>query len=163
MKYNFDINKFLRLVLSSVLKTTNRLKWMDSISVSFKNLLNEFETFRNDIDLRTQYSSEQLVLQTLLNNLFDSTLQRIIIETTSDIKPLYYSFNSGEPFNFQYSYFGAEAKPPMYGYFGAELANAYNFEVRIPSAIDTVANRNKIAAWVNYYRLSSLTFIIKTI
>lgn len=136
---------------------------MDSISVSFKNLLNDFETFRNEIDLKTQYSSEQLSLQTLLNNLFDSTLQRIRIETTSDIKPLYFQFNSNEPFNFQYSYFGSELQPPMYSYYAAELANAYNFEVRIPAAIDTAANRTKIAAWVNYYRLSSLTFIVKTI
>lgn len=163
MKYKFDVNKWIRLILSNVLKKPNRLKWMDAISTAFKTLLNEFENFRNEIDLKTQYSSEQLSLQTLLNNLFDSTLQRIRIETTSDIKPIYFQYNSDEEAGVNYGYFSSEIAPVKYSYYSAELTNSYNFEVRIPASIDTVSNRNKIASWVNYYRISSLTFIIKTI
>jgi len=164
MNYNFDIVLWFKLILSPILKKVNRLKWMNAIGVSFQAIFDDFNSFRAEMDFKTKYSSEQLSLQTLLNKLFDPTLERIRIETTSDIKPVYYQYNSAEPAPYKYSSFSSEVTSADVTYFASELLDsAASFEVRIPAAIDTLANRSKIASWVNYYRLHSRTFIIKKI
>jgi hypothetical protein len=137
---------------------------MNAIGISFQSIIDDFNSFRSEMDFKTKYSSEQLSLQTLLNKLFDPTLERIRIETTSDIKPLYYQFNSAEPAPYKYGLFASESTSADFEYSASELLDsAASFQVRIPAAIDTPANRSKIASWVNYYRLHSRTFIIKTI
>lgn len=163
MNYSLDTNLFVRLVVSPLLKGVNRLKVLDSIAEPFKNFLNDFAAFRAETDLKVQYSSSQLSLQTLLNKLFDNTLERIRIETTTDIIPVEYDYLTDEtaPLATYYFLFG-ETAPLEFDYLGAEiLANAYSFEVRVPAALNTPETISKIAAWVNYYRLTSKTFIIK--
>jgi hypothetical protein len=163
MNYFFDISKFFLLILDKSLKTTNRLRDFNAIAAPFKTFLNEFQVFRNEINFRTQYSSETLSLQKLLNKLFDSNLERIVIRTASDIKPLYRQYNANETAVFEYSYFTNESVAHKYAYFASEFSNAYTFEVLIPSALNNEATKSKITAWVNYYRFHSKTFIIKVI
>jgi len=150
MNYILNLNKWVRLILPFILKTTNRLIWFDCILNPFKSILNEFESFRNEIDLKTQYSCEQLSLQTLLNNLFDPLLMRIRIQTNTDIEPAHY-------LNDESLFYGDE------GLYFPSGVGKHNFEVLIPGVINTPENLVKITAWVNYYKFSGLNFIIKNI
>lgn len=163
MNYNLNPNLFVRLILSPLLKGVNRLKVFDSIAEPFKNFLNDFAAFRAETDLKVQYSSSQLSLQTLLNKLFDSTLERIRIETTSDIISIEYGYLVDEVAPIAtYYYLISETAPIEFDYLGSEIiAKAYSFEVRVPAALNTAETISKIAAWVNYYRLTSKTFTIK--
>lgn len=165
MNYFFNIKDWFLLNLHKTLQFPNRLIWLNAVSTPIKSLLNDFEAFRLEINNKTKYSSEQASLQYLLNTLFDATYQRIRIETTSDVKPSYFQFYSDETGEDFYSFFASEigTNPENYSYYKKELVNAYSFIVWIPTSLDSEATKSKIKSWVDYYRLATKNFIIKTI
>lgn len=125
-----------------------------------RTLYNEFIEFKREVDFKTQYSCQQKSLESLLNKKFDPVLKRIKIITSSDLKEIYYSFNSGEvnP-SLIYSNFSSEViSTPRYSFNSEELTNSFRFVVRIPSALDEDSIKAQMKAWVDYYRFQSFNF-----
>ena len=96
MRYGFNSDKFVNSYLPAVLRLTNRVKLFQSFLKPVENLVADFNSFRQEIIFKTKYSCQQKSLTALLNKKFDDTHSRIRIVTASDIKPIWYSYNSNE-------------------------------------------------------------------
>ncbi len=165
MRYSLNIDRFVKQILPFILRKVNRVKLFQSILKPIEILVNGFNNFRIDILFKTQYSSQQKSLKALLNKKFDSLHERITIVTANDLKPVYYSYDSGEvnP-SLAYSYGSGEVNPhPKFSYNSTELANPFSFIVRIPVDCNTDEIKTQIKGWVDYYRFSSMNFIFQVI
>lgn len=160
MKYSFNLQKLVNLILPFWIRKPNRVKLFISIFWPLQSLFNEFADFKTEMDFRTQYNCQQKSLESLLNKRYDPVLKRIRIITTSDLKAIYYSFNSTEinP-NLGYSRFSSEIiVSPRYIFNAEELSSSVRFVVRIPAALDNETVKSQMKSWVDYYRFQSFNF-----
>jgi hypothetical protein len=160
MKYGFNLNKLVDLLLPFWLRKPNRVKLYISLMEPVRSLYNEFIEFKREVDFKTQYSCQQKSLESLLNKKFDPVLKRIKIITSSDLKEIYYSFNSGEvnPSLIHGKFSSEVISTPRYSFNSEELTSSFRFVVRIPSALDEDSTKAQMKAWVNYYRFQSFNF-----
>ena len=162
MNYNWDIVKWIKLVLGSLWRT-NRALLMKCLLQPIIRMYNEFIAVMDDINNRTKYNSSQKVLTALLNKLFDPTLKRIYIDTVADDTTVYYQPLSTEtPVGYemirQVNIADGITTGIQYELNIAEFVTIVDFIVYVPAAL--TAQQSTITAWVNYYRFASLTFKI---
>ncbi len=158
MTYIFDIDKFVNDVLPPVWRNDFTRSWLKALLIPFLTLYNEFVATSIALDFRIKYSSQQKVLASLLNKLFDPSQNRIRVQTDSDelIDVVTYYESEGEPPIF--TYYESEGKPPLYTYYGTEYDTNGGFTVYVP--VSLAGNEAAIRAWVNYYKYASTKFKI---
>lgn len=162
MNYNWDIIKWIKLVLGSLWKP-NRALLIKCLLQPIIRMYNDFIAMMDDINNRTRYNSSQKALEGLLNKLFDPTLTRIYINTVSDDTTIYYQPLSTEtPTGYdritQVNIADGITAGIKYQLNIAEYTTIVDFIVYVPTAL--AAQQSLITVWVNYYRFASLTFKI---
>jgi len=162
MNYNWDIVKWIKLVLGSLWKP-NRALLIKCLLQPIIRMYNEFIILIDDINNRTRYNSSQKALTSLLNKLFDPTLKRIYIDTVADEYQVYYQPIIGESLGdmvplYQPIIADTDTPAPLYQLNIAEYILIVDFIVYVPTSL--AAQEGNIKAWVNYYRFASLTFKI---
>lgn len=165
MRFSLNIERFVNQILPFILRKGNRVKLFQSLLKPVQTLFNEFMAFRAEVIFKTKYSSQQKSLSALLNKKFDGVHRRIRIITATDLKTVFYRYNSDEvnpaP---AYSFNSDEANPFLkFSYNSNELNNPYRFIVRIPADCNTNEIKAQIKSWVDYYRFSSMNFIFQVI
>lgn len=171
MNYNWDIVKWIKLVLGS-LWATNRALLIKCLLAPILRMYNDplyptatdnFIALMDDINNRTRYNSSTKALTALLNKLFDPILNGIYIETVSDDTTIYYQPLSAEtPVGYdrmtQVNIADGITTGIYYEINIAEFVTIVDFIVYVPASL--TAQQPNITAWVNYYRFASLTFKI---
>ena len=158
MNFNWDIDTWAQNEIPAEMR---QLKWMKFILVLVKPvklLYAPFLTFRATMKKKLRYNSQTIVLENLLNDMFDNTLRRIRITTTYDVTPNVFVFTAAE-LEQTYIYTAAEvaADPTkaVYLYTNPELGVYYDFIVECAAGSLTTLQENRLKAIVNYYRLAS--------
>jgi hypothetical protein len=165
MKYSWDANIWVRLVLPYIFKKPLLLNMFEVLLVPFQGLHTSFIAYRASVILRTNYSCQQGSLSILLNKIFadDIGTKTFSIDTVSDIKPKYYAPVASDTsglFEPVYSGMGSEADFQKINVgFGSEYNNGLSFIVNAP--IEAIGRESEIKAWVNYYRFATKQFTIK--
>lgn len=156
--YNFDVNRIVKLLLPPILRVGKNI---DFLLIPFRiidNIINELKQLRNKQIYFSQFNSQTIVLQHLLNDLFDNQLRRIYIINTANI---YYP----------YFYNEIENKPPIYLHYKIENMPFYmkfqieyhslnDFIVYVPSAL--TINIQLMKYYIDYYKVAGKKYIIQT-
>jgi len=156
--YSIDINRIVKLLLPPILRTGKNI---DFILVPFRvilQLINELKQIRNHNFYFSQFNSQTILLQHLLNDLFDNQLRRIYIVNTANI---YYP----------YFYNKIENKAPVYLFrkteniatylnFQSEYQSINDFIVYIPSSL--IINLSLMMYYIDYYKISGKKYQIQT-
>ena len=116
-------------------------------------------TYRAATEKKMRYNGQIIVLENLLNDLFDPTQRRIIIINAADVlsRNFYFLASENQPV---YYYTQAEyaANPHLLRHFlynDVEYGNRYDFIVQAAHGSLTAAQIVRLKATVNYYRIAS--------
>jgi hypothetical protein len=167
MKYTWDINKWIELVVGFYYNKTNIKALLQVLLTPITSLHARFLTFKSETDFKSRYSCQQRVFKSLLNRIFEDNRngKSFFIQTTADVKPLYFapitSDNSGLA---DALYAGLATEPhavPLYFGLASEYNEPVSFIVFAP--IECQPREKEIISWVNYYRFASKNFRIEYI
>ncbi len=116
------------------------LAWLGVLLAPVRSIYSAFSSYYYDVKLKLNYSSQTIVMEALLNDLFDAGSRRIYIVTASEtdaIRYLYYVAENGE---ITYTSYISE-NSPVYSYYRSEAQTATDFYINIPTGLvyDAVA------------------------
>src|SRR3989337_2848328 len=126
MNYDWDIRDWVERNLRSFFRRAFWIAWFYALLKPVEDLHVLFKAWSDETDFNTKYSSQQIVLAHLLNDLYDPTNRLIRVETVSDGKDkvkLWYKAESQPP---TYTYFAAEAEPPAHIWYEDEIYSGVN-------------------------------------
>lgn len=115
---------------------------------SDKSLYKQFTDFMLFVNTRVRYNSQQKSLTALLNKLFDTSLKRIYLVTSSDIIEVIYGKYGGEMIDTIYGKREGESAAAIYGHRAPEFENVFDGYVYVPDGLQD--RESEIKAWVNY-------------
>ena len=123
-------------------------------------LYDAFIVFSEEIDRKSKYSSQQGVLRSLLNDLFDVTERRIRIVTLSDaIDEIYINYKAETLDEEVYIFKKTEvAEDDTFVFTKEELKGINGFEVYVPSSLQS--KEGELRSWIEYYRLADKEYNI---
>ena len=125
-----------------------------------QQVVTEFANKAAVLDFRIKYSSQQEVLKSLLNKLFDPAEKRIKVQTIGDLAPeVVVYFDAEVELLPQVLYFDNEVDNAPVLYHDSETDGFADYRVVIPSALS--AEEAWIRAWVARYNLADKIFVIK--
>lgn len=155
--YSIDINRIVTLLLPPILRVGKNISF---ISVPFKVisiLIDKLKNIRDNQWYFSQFNSQTIVLQYLLNDLFDKQLHRIYIVNSANIFYPYF-YNKSEtklPINL---YYKAEYQP-FYVKFKSEYQSINDFIVYIPQSN---INLSLMKYYIDYYKIAGKKYQIQT-
>lgn len=153
MILNWQIRNWIKQMLPPMVRGENTIAWLYSLLKPIETLYGYLVTFRLTILNKMSYNGQTIILRTLLNELYDSTLKRIFIITENDLLPDNYIYTAPE--NTQPLYiFTKTENTPTYIYTALEYINGFEFLVKVPTGILTAAQEIRLKATVNYYRIA---------
>jgi hypothetical protein len=156
--YSWNIGNWILRRLPNKRRTVINTSWLKALLFPLQEVSNDFSARCQDWDFRIKYNSQQKVLSYLLNQLFDPTLARIRVVTTSDITPPTIIYDDQENPDAPILYDDAESLIHIVLYDEDEVDSNYDFKVIVPAALSS--NEARIKAWVERYRLGSKRFTI---
>lgn len=158
MNFNWDIDVWAVNETAEEVRKEPWLSYLRAVLKPVKVLYAQFLTYRGDTLKKMRYNSQQIVLQNLLNDMFDNTQRRITVTTIYDIlKPPYVAQQSEN----QPLYVSTQAETDLdddlivYISQQSELGVNYDFIVECADGSLTANQEIRLKAIVNYYRLAS--------
>jgi hypothetical protein len=109
---NINWNKIIYENLAIDLQSIGRVTWIRALISPFQSIYGAFLLYKSDSIYKTQFNSQIMYLERLLNDKFDIASRRIYIENTGSNNSFYI---------FQKS----ESNPPIYIYNKWKIANPY--------------------------------------
>lgn len=158
----WNLKLWIALYLPSFLGKEVMVAWLGSLLKPFKTLFSSFRSFQISFNSGLQYNSQSIVLEHILNDLFDSDDRRIrvINQELLFVPRFHYSISEHEadPDLSLYNYFQiSEAHSPYFFFFSREQESAqYSFLVSFPEAL--VFDRNALRATVNFRKLAGIRY-----
>jgi len=153
MNYDWDIRDWVERNLRSFFRRAFWIAWFYALLKPVEDLHALFKAWSDETDFNTKYSSQQIVLAHLLNDLYDPTNRLIRVETVSDGKVVPFIKQPAEILPQVYVYQPSEATP-LYIWQWTELYDGVNFRVMVPTALS--ADVPKITARVRMYALAGM-------
>ncbi|MCO5253347.1 MAG: hypothetical protein M9892_03160 [Bacteroidetes bacterium] len=115
-----------------------------------------------DWDFRIKYSSQQGVLASLLNRLFDPVEKRIKVQTIADLAPEVVIYHDGEvdplPQVLYHDGENEDYNSPIL-YHDSETDGFPDYRVVVPAALS--GEEDRIRAWVARYNLADKIFVVE--
>jgi hypothetical protein len=160
--YTWNIKSWLARYLPFRRRTEEPLALQWVFLAPLQDLADELADKAVVLDFQIKYSSQQKVLEGLLNRLFDPANNRIKVQTISDLVPdvVLYFDNELEPFP-QVLYFDGETMAfdaPILYHDSEEEAMA-DYRVIVPASLS--GDEAKLRAWINRYNLADKNYIIE--
>lgn len=156
--YSWNIENWITRYLRKKRRTTINIAWIKTLLSPLQEKADEFAAKTIDFDFRIKYNSQQKVLESLLNTLFDPSLKRIRIVTTTDIMPPVIIYDDTENPDHAIIYDESEAIDGPILYDQDEIDANYDFRIMAPAALS--GQESKILAWVERYRIGSKKYTI---
>ena len=160
--YLWNIDQWVRNEIPIEVRQPVMIKWLQVLLKPVKDLHATFETYRLATIKKMRYNGQVIVLENVLNDLFDPTQRRFRINTTYDslhplyiytqpeigltVKPLYLYRNADYAQNLNLQ--------KVYLYTYNELGLLYDFVVLAPDTFTAVTDITKLKAIVNLHRLA---------
>lgn len=157
MNFNWDIDTWAQNETPGEIRYQPWTTWLRIMLKPVKYLYNLFLPYRAEMLKKLRYNSQTIILENLLNDMFDNNLRRIRIITTYDVVPSTYIFTDAESEQiYVYTEAEVDADPTkaVYLYTLPELGVLYDFIVQCAAGSLTELQENRLKAIVNYYRLA---------
>src|SRR5580704_12272304 len=94
--YKWNIGNWQQNELPEIPRTEQNNDWLSALLSPLAAKYAWFLTFIDTLRQQMRYNGQTIVLENLLNDLFDATLRRIVIVTASDILPPVYLYTKAE-------------------------------------------------------------------
>lgn len=156
--YSWDIESWINRRLHKKRRTVKHIAWLNALLSPLQTIANEFSSKCQEWDFRIKYSSQQKVLASLLNKIFDPSLARIRVVTITDLMPPVILYDDIENPDHPIVYDEDEGIQGPILYDEDEMDSAYDFKVIVPASLS--GSENRIRAWVERYRIGSKNYTI---
>lgn len=157
MFYNFDINKWIAMIIPRIIRRKFLYALLKAMLYPVMLIYSAFVAYRKDIEGRLSYNAFTIYLAKFLNDLLLTDGIYIIdhiIEQT-----IYLSLRK-EGDAIDYFSMKDESADPTYVSNSDSLIGG--FTIMVPGDIATPENLSLISRWVDYYRYAGTQFNIKT-
>jgi hypothetical protein len=150
--FDLDIDELITQTLPPQLLEQNNIDFHKILSKPTKDLFDTFKAFRDKTLKEMRYNGQTVILENLLNDIFDPNNRGIRIYTSSDVlQPVYI----GTPQENEPLYLGTKAEQePVYLGTPGEYVTNYDFVVEVPVGILTSEQENRIKAITQKYKLA---------
>jgi hypothetical protein len=158
--YNWNIRQWLGRFLERGRRGEQMVAFIWSLLAPLQDIADDFAAKAHFWRSNVIYNSQQGVLQSALNSLFDATDRRIRVVTLGDLFPditLYYD-NELEPREVIVSFDGEDFEAPVI-YHDSETDGQADYIVFVPTELSAL--EAQIVAYVNRYNLADKTFLIE--
>lgn len=152
MIFSWNIRAWSELVYPPLLKKARQLAYVKVLLAPLQTTFDSFAAYRVATLKKMRYNGQTIILENLLNDMFDSTDRGIRIITTYDISLPNYIFLSTES-NPLYVFKSTENQP-LYVANSFEYGVNYDFIVRVPLGILTADQEVRLKAITTYYKLA---------
>lgn len=163
--YYWNINQWVENEVPVEIRKPAMVKWLQALLKPLKDLHNVYETFRTTTLKKMRCNGQVIVLENLLNDLYDPTMRRFEIDTIYDeLLPVYiYQNSESSASNNQRVYLYSsqayandtqQVLTRVYLNRHEELGMMYDFVVKAPDSFTSFTDIVQLKATVNYYRLA---------
>lgn len=163
--YYWDINQWAENEVPVEVRKPAMVKWMQALLKPLKDLHAVYESYRIGTLKRMRYNGQTIVLENLINDLYDPVQRRFEIDTIYDeLAPVYiYAKSENSAINNQQIYLHTtqayindtqQLLKKVYLNRHEELGRLYDFVVKTPDSFTSPTAIIKLKATVNYYRLA---------
>ena len=162
--YLWNIYQWVENELPVEVRRPTMAKWMQALLKPLKELHSYFETYRLATLKKMRYNGQVIVLENVLNDLYDPLLRRFRISTTYDVLNPLYVYRQNETSNTNpapylrteqaYVQDTAHVLTRIYLHTTNELGVLYDFIVLAPDSFIAVSDITKMKATVNLHRLA---------
>jgi hypothetical protein len=151
--FGIDFDTLARHLTPPVIAKGSHLEWLRALLSPLTTLNGIFTDYRAELIKRLRYNGQVIILENLLNDLFDDTDRLIYIDTVNDRLSGVYVYQPSEDVAEFISQPG-EA-PPVYIFQANEPMNVgYDFIVWVPDGILDSEQQQRIKAVVYKYKLA---------
>ena len=154
MSWLLDTEKLARQLLTPVISKASHLEWVRVLisPVAYVNAI--FVAYRAELIKRLQYNGQTIILENLLNDIFQPSDREIYIETLDDRLAQLYLYQTSEQEPPEYVHQTGEA-PPLYVFQnGEQLAVGYDFIVWVPDGLLNAEEQARLKAVTRRYKLA---------
>lgn len=148
--YKINFRKLIDLLLPISLRKETLTAFLRSLISPLKMMHTSFTQFRANTTQKMSYNSQTVYLRAMLNDYFDRSFRRILIEEVQNKQPLMI-------FRRQ------ENKPVMLGIRMLPrrdvITNNIGFIVIVPQSLQN--RENEIISYINFYKLVTIGYTIK--
>jgi len=154
IRYRVHFDYLAELLLPSLLRKRRLLAWVEALLVPLKQLYLTFLLYAEASRIELSYSSITLILEGALNDQFDPTLRRIVIDNSStELQPLYFNFVDEQQPE-KYILFADESPPWTYAYLYTEFTSQIDFTVHVPLVLRTPQRTDQLNARIRRFKLA---------
>jgi len=165
MTFTFDIPTFVRRLTPPLLRKSRQLAWIKALLQPVDTLKDNLNDYVLDVAFRARLNSQVLMLEYGLNELYDNSLRRIYITTSTGFyqrEKYTYFTQEGQPDVFLRNTSEAPIASETYIYSTQEqfdlIADTTFFTVHVPTGLTSVEDR--IKSTINKYKLAGKTYTI---
>lgn len=154
MSWIIDTERLAKQLLTPVVAKMSHLEWVRVLLSPISTLNGVFVAYRAELIKRLRYNGQVIILEALLNDVFQPDGREIYIETIDDRLAQLYVFQTSELQESEHIYQAGEA-PPVY-IFGSEesISVGYDFIVWVPDGLLTTEDEKRLKAVVRRYKLA---------
>jgi hypothetical protein len=158
--YSWNIKSWLGRFLPGRRREESMLAFIWALLAPLQDVVDDFASRAVAWRFRVRYSSQQLVLVSLLNKLFDPVDRRIRVVTVGDLAPEVILYFDGEfdPIDDVVYHDGEPDEAPVV-YHESELDGLADYIVYVPSGLS--GEEDRILSWIGRYNLADKIFILE--
>lgn len=158
MRYSFNINKLIELILAKMFHRPKHLAWLKAALKPLDTTYGQLMIFRTNKLSEATINSSVNRFTKALNDKFNST--GIYLVHQLDYVDNAFEFLEDEPHFSEYDFVSEEtADPQDYDYLDDEYDPDFDFIVRVPAAL--ILRKNEISAFVARYTMAGRRFTIE--
>lgn len=152
---NWNISDWALRVIPSLMRKEPVISFVRALLTSISAPYSVFVTYKAEMLKKVRYNGQQIILENLLNDVFDNTARGIVIITATDIEEPVYIATPAEtapvfiatPAETAPVYIGL---PDEYGY-------TFDFLVLVPTSLLTSEQETQLKSITNYYKIAGKT------
>ena len=156
-----DFERLAVQLLPALLRKPRLTGWLQALLYPLRQLYAGFLLYADRARVELAYNSQTIVFEKALNDRFDPTGRRIIIQNSdTELAPLYLNYKSeGQPD--KYLRYAVEGPPWAYLYNIAEFATQTDFTVRVPVVLRTTERTTQLHARIKHFKLATRRYSLK--
>lgn len=158
MIYDFDISLFVRRCTPPFLRKKPLLMWLESLLTPIKTIHSAFITYKGQKLYDLSITGQTINLERYLNDQFDDSQRRILIEHAESVNQYDYFLAEGQTPDYDYSI--SEAQTARFMYMIGEQTSSIvtDFAVQAPNSLNS--KDAQIKANIDRYKLAAKTYSV---
>lgn len=160
-KYNINYDNLVKWLTPWFLRSPFMVSWLKALLEPIKTNYSNFKDFKKEKVREARTTSQTIVLESALNDIYDTTQRRIQVLNAADAAE--YIYTEAEATVGFYTYLESESptgSDRTYLFFEGESTTSLpeNFRVSIPSSVSSTKVRN----FVERYKMVGFSFDVTT-